>query len=483
MLKYRNIAVWVCLFAFLFAFSAAADSAVPYENYNYSNNGGNLLPAPQAYIPERQIFAPELGLPAWITPTDLHAAPDGKLYILDGGSGSITVINSDFQCVGSFTGFEIDAKPDDFEGAQGLFVTQERIYIADTQHERIVVLTLDGKFIEQHTKPESPLLNENFIFKPARLAVDANGILYIVGQGIFEGIVTLNPQGNFDGFIGANRVVPDPMLLFWLRFASKSQRDTMLQFIPVSHSSVDIDDDGFLYCTTLTEQDGAMVQKLNQGGGNILRSLSNVSIIGDLGTYWYGAMHGKSVFVDAAHGENGIYACLDSTRGKVFCYNNDGYLLYTFGTLSAQLGGFRNPVALTFFAGRVAVIDREKGSVTFFAPTEYAKQINSAVADQMNLEYDKSYGAWQKVLALNNRFELAHVAIGNVHYREGRYKDAMKSYQSGGSKDLYSKALEGYRAEWITDYVWLLAGGLFALLSFITALVIWHKGRRRRAAS
>ena len=463
------------------AFSAIPCSAdaVPYTNYTYSQESGSITAGPQAYLPERVIYAKDLGL------TDLSAASDlfydecGLLYVLDTGNNRILVLNGDLTLKKVFTvsddGYTLD-------GAKGIFADEEKIYVADSKNGRIIVMDREsGKFIRFLNSPKSDVLGKDFIFKPIRLAVDGDGLIYAVSEGTYEGIINLDAEGNFLCFFGSNTVVTSPWDLFWRKFSTKEQRKNMIQLIPQDFSSIDIDSDGFFLATCYTEQNNSMVKRLNPGGSDIIRNMGKTGIVGDPYRVWKGTLDGNSSFVDIASGPDNIYACLDYTRGKIFCYNNDGYLLYSFGTLSDQVGGFSAPVALTYLdRDRIAVLDTENASITVFAPTQYAGTVNSAVHYGKMLDYENALEAWQRVLTMNSNYDLAHNAIGRIYYNQQHYDKAAKEFRAASNKIMYSKAAKELRSQHIYDNIYYFLGAILLLAVLITAFLIFRKGKRHK---
>ena len=467
----------VCAFASVGSVTAFTG----YDNYTYSNRDMSIMPAPDAYLPERVLYGNSLGTETFSAPEDICVGPDGRLYILDSGNSRVVVLNREYALA---TVLQIrDGDGTALTGTKGLFVAGDgRIYVADPEGQRVLVLDEKGAVIRIYASPQSDILPDDFLFKPVKVAVDSEGMLYVVSEGTYEGILTLDETGAFNGFIGANPVKTTPWEIFWKSIATKAQKDAMLQFIPVDHSSLDISSDNFIYCTTKTVQNGKSVKLLNPGGTDILKEMSNVPITGDPSHYWFGDLKGSSVFADIACDTAGIYACLDVTRGKVFCYNDDGYLLYVFGALGSGDGMFKAPAALTFQGDNAVVLDKERASITVFKPTRYAALIREATGLQRDLEFDKAADKWNEVLRLNENFELAHIAIGKIAMNNGDNAVAMENFVQGNSKPLYSKAMEGYRTQWIyQNLVWVLAGGAaFCLL--LIARAVWVRIRKRETA-
>lgn len=457
-MKYLKLIFISILLISILSVSAYADTSLPYSNYTYSEKGSKVVLGPQAYVPDAVIYGETLGTTGMIEPTDVATDELNLIYVLDAGNSRILVLNEDYTLKTEFTGFINEGVQDNFKGAKGFYVDDAYIYIADTGNQRIVII---DKFTYTLTKvvgaPKSSMLAEDFVFKPISIAVDIDRLLYVIGEGTYEGIITMDWDSEFAGFIGTNNVAPSLWEIFWMQFLSEKAREGRVQFIPQDFSGMDVDDEGFFYVTTYTKQNGKMVKRLNPGGNDVISSLSAVNIAGDPLAVAKGALKGSSSFYDVAAGPDGLYACIDFTRGKVFVYNEDGFLLYTFGARSNQDGGFSGPEALVWLNGmKVAVIDSQRNSLTVFAPTDYAVAIHEGVAAQAELDYDLAFEKWQKVLELNSGFEMAHIQSGKVYHNLGNYEQAMEEFKLGNNKELYSKSLAKKRALWIEDNITII---------------------------
>lgn len=473
-------AVWM---ACLPGMTAAAENALPYENYTYSESDGSILLAPQAYVPYTVLYGSELGIGNFSAPTDIHADEEGTIYLLDAGNSRIVVIHPDFTLKQEIRGFQNQGQTDDFTNARGLYVDDAYIYIADTDKSRIVILDKSGSLVKVVNAPQSTMLGDTFTFKPIRVVTDPDRLLYVVGEGTYEGIITMDWDGEFAGFVGSNNVQPSAWDIFWMQFSTREQREKMVQFVPQDFSSIDVDDEGFFFCTTRTsiEQENQMVKRLNPGGVNVIRSLSRTPLVGDPGRVSLGSLSGYSSFVDVSCREDGIYACLDSTRGKIFVYNHDGYMLYNFGALSSRTGGFSSPTTLCWLEDdRIGVVDGDRNAVTIFQPTAYAQKMHEGIAAEESLQHELAVGIWQEILEMNSNCELAHIQVGKAYQSLGRYEDAMEEFSLGGNDSLYSTAFGKYRAEWIVNNVAAILAVLVILAAAITALVFIRRHVRRK---
>lgn len=161
---------------------------------------------------------------------------------------------------------------------------------------------------------------------------------------------------------------------------------------------------------------------------------------------------------------NGVYRVLDSTRGRVFTYNEDGKLLYVIGQLGSQLGTFKNPAAVESYEDAIYVLDRDLGRITEFTVTQFGSMVNEANTLYSSGKHDEAAKLWREVLKLDANYEMAYVGIGKSLLRQGEYKEAMTYLKLGNDREYYSKALGKYRREYMRDYFSLYMTGIIAVL-------------------
>lgn len=144
-------------------------------------------------------------------------------------------------------------------------------------------------------------------------------------------------------------------------------------------SKVSIDENDFLYVTCSAYSvwdyiggDVTPVKKLNAKGDDLLHlSPQGYMPYGDRKVVSNGEFAGGSVLVDVQPMEYGLFAVLDSNRDKVFVYNSDYDLLFTFGSPGDVLGALKAPVALAWGNDRFYVADGERQSISIYEPTTY----------------------------------------------------------------------------------------------------------------
>ncbi|WP_141503072.1 gluconolactonase [Paenibacillus luteus] len=444
--------------------------AAPYEGYTYSYWGDDVK-SPIAYLPSRAITGQELGIGPMMTPSDMFMASDGNLYILDSGNGRIVVLNSEWKAIRQIQGFDHNGKQDSFNKPEGIFVTDGgHIFVADTENRRVIVLDGDGAFIREIGAPKSEVLSDNFEYIPRKVIVDKAGRIYVVARGVFDGIIEFDSEGDFTGFIGTNPVQFDPVDLFWKTVATKEQREKMIRFVPIEFNNTDVDSNGFIFTTTLDKQTSIPVKKLNPSGIDVLRVNGAWGPIGDF-------TRDRSAFIDIDVSSNGVYRTLDSTRGRVFTYNEDGNLLYVVGQLGSQLGTFKTPIAIESFGNRIFVLDRDLGMITEFTATKFGTLVNEANGLYSIGKHDDAAKLWEQVLKLDANYEMAYVGIGKSMLRQGEYKQAMKYLKLGNDREYYSKALTKYRREYMREYFGIY---MTIVIASILAIMVVHRSLRLR---
>ncbi len=449
MKKIFTVTITLILLLSLSISVAAQDITVPYKSYTYSEADGQVVEGPLAYVPETVIYGNDLGIGNFLQPSDLDCDKEGNLYILDAGNNRVIVLNNELNFKTELK-FNISDEDISLSGSKGITIEGEKLYICDTEKSRILIFNKNsGEHLQTIGTPKGVALEEDFIFKPTRVSVDEKGGLYVVSNGTFEGVLNLKPNGDFVAFFAANKVGSSAWDIFWRNFSTKEQRKKMEQLIPQDFSSIDIDKQGFFLITTASPVDKQMVKRANPGGTDVIRSLSKTPIAGDTVK--------QSSFIDISSGPEKIYACLDRNERRIFCYNNDGYLLYTFGGMGTQMGGFKNPISVTYLDDyRIAVLDTDRASVTVFNTTEYADAIHKGVKFQNELDYESAGDAWEEVLGYNANYTLAVKMIGTRYYEAGEYEKAKVYFKQCDDKEMYSAARRQLRTEWIYDNSWII---------------------------
>ena len=436
----RKTAVLGVLSALLaFAALPAMSGAAPNESYNY-DFFQNADPAPPAYMPE-SIWEGDLK-----DPEDLHAGPDGKIYIADTGNDRIVVLNEDWSVYGTLSEFMNGGEPDRLSGPRGVFVTADnRLYVADTQNGRIVEFDERLEFVRAIGAPESDILRKEFTYIPSKVAVDRTGRIFVVGPGMYDGIVEFDAQGKFDSFIGVNKVNPFTRIsdLFWRRIMTREQRAKMALFIPSEFLNIDLNEQGFIYTVNGLNSDSPL-GIYNANGVDIMKT-GRAKPVGDYADN--GTNGGKSTFADIAVNGRGFYSAVETARGRIFTYDREGRLMSIYSRSGDTQGAFKHPAAIDYWNDRLIVLDKALGRVTVLGKTEYGELIEQAVGLYEEGKFKEAAEVWKKVSRLNANFEPAYAGIGKALLGEGDAKEAMKYFKLANDREQYSNAFKKYRKE------------------------------------
>ncbi|MGO4372845.1 gluconolactonase, partial [Paenibacillus sp. MCAF20] len=301
--------------------------------------------------------------------------------------------------------------------------------------------------------------------------------IFVIAQGMFEGIMQFDPDGEFIGFVGTNKVQRDYTEFFWRLFSTKAQKAQMMLFIPTEFSNIDIDAKGFVYATNIDPGSQEPVKRLNPSGEDVLKRYGYFDVKGDIR---YRLSVGPSKLIDVKVQEGGMYSVLDSNQGRIFTYNDEGDLLYVYGGKSNQAGTFKTPVAIESIGDDRLVLDRGKSNIIVFKPTKFGLKINEAVALHHNGDDKLAVPVWEEVLRLNSNYDIAYIGIGKSLLMEKRNKEAIKYFKLGMDRDSYSVAYKRYRREYMKEHFGTLLSVIVALAAVWLAFKLYRVISRYR---
>jgi tetratricopeptide (TPR) repeat protein len=269
--------------------------------------------------------------------------------------------------------------------------------------------------------------------------------------------------------------------LLWRVFATREQRSRQSLWLPSDFTNLCIDQDGFLFATLL-RSDNETVKRLNAKGQNIIKVPQEMKYPnGDL---WFnesgfGIPTGPSQFIAVDTNAYGVYICLDSTRSRVFAYNEDHNLLFVFGGPGDREGYFRNPVDIGFVDDNILVLDSLAQSIEIFSPTLYGQALMNAVKSQYEYGYETAAEYWREALSYNHNLTLAYSGIGRMLLREGQFEKAMEYLKMGEDRTYYDKAYEKVRTAFLRQAFVPIACGV-AGLAVLSAVIGSLKRRKLR---
>ena len=217
-----NIILLSLLFILLLFFLSDLSHAATYKSYVY-NFKGEVIPSPQAYLPDNIIDNRGLKkINNLKNPQDFFVR-NNKVYLLDTGNNRVIVLNPEqkWSTEKIINEFKIKGKVQSFNQPTGIYVTEtEDIYIADKGNSRLIELNRRGEFQRSIGSPHldiEGIFPDNFNFQPVKVGLDESGRIYIIAANVNEGLLEYDSQGEFIGFIGAPRVTPSPMDYFWYK--------------------------------------------------------------------------------------------------------------------------------------------------------------------------------------------------------------------------------------------------------------------------
>lgn len=456
------------------------------NSYVYDNNGKPVT-EPLSYISDGRITGEDLGVGSFKSPKDVFVYNDEIIYIVDTGNNRIIELASDYKLIRVIDSFSNNGVPDSFNSPNAVFRSGDIIYVADTANARIVLLDSSLNVKAIYGKPESKLITEDFAYEPIDIVADSAGRMFIVSKSVNDGIIELSEEGEFVGFIGSVKAQLTIFEKIWRAIASEAQREKMQLSLPTEHSSVDIDESGFIYTTvSAINEDNyspeTFVSRLNPMGKDVLKRNGYAAPMGDVeldvdDTY----QKQYSALVDVAVRGDGIYSVLDQRKGRVFTYNSNGELMYIFGSLGNNEGQFGMPEALdTIDRDVFLIVDSTYNWVSIFKPTKYGDLVTRAVASFYNRNYDESDELWEEALKYTSQSKMAFDGLGRSYLKQEKNSEAMKYLKTADDRENYSTAFENFRGELISEHFTLLIVSLVGILivSLVLHLII---SRRRKA--
>jgi len=286
-------------------------------------------------------------------------------------------------------------------------------------------LELGWHIMETFEKPTSVSF-ETKSFDPKKVAVDNQDNMYIVAEGLLDGIVQLSDSGEFLGYFASNKVVLTPqqrfeeLILTEEQLAKKSDRN------PPSFSNVYVDENGIKYSTSFGDT-GQNLKKHNTDGSNNIEGFFTDDL----------------ELVDLYTDNNGIIYTA-SGNGFMMVWSSDGDFIFGFGSAESDTdvaGLYSKLVSIAVDDnGTIWTLDADKNFIQSYKPTEYSSTIYKALALYRVGKYDEAIVEWEAVLKLNQLSVLAHTQIGKNLFSIGEYEEAMFHFELAGKRLLYSDA-------------------------------------------
>ena len=230
-------------------------SAAPYKGFNY-NSWDEPVPSQIGFLPEKVLSGQDFGggIGSLLNPQDLFVT-ENSIFLLDSGNNRIIELDTEFNLIGITQSFYFNNQETKLNEPTGLFVKNGVFYIADPKNNRVVVSEKDGNIKMFLEKPETNMLDKDFLFQPTKVLVDSSDVVYVTASGLEKGAILYTAQGEFSGFFGSNTVEVTAKLLLdqlWKKILPQSATDAISRYIPEEIASFCIDERDFIYTVTQT---------------------------------------------------------------------------------------------------------------------------------------------------------------------------------------------------------------------------------------
>lgn len=474
---------------------AAASAYVPYHT-NYKDKYDQLIWTPSAYTPVevlgRDIFIPDPQDPgkqiysALVQPKDVFIDKKDHIYIADTGNSRIIQLDEQGRFVR-----RIEVKESPLNKPEGLFVADNGdIYVADTGNKRVVRLDSSGRLLREFKRPASKFLPESFKYDPIKLIVDKRGFLYIATLGGYQGLLQLNPDGEFQSFFGANKTVFSAMDALKRLLYTREMYAREISKLPGSVTSVTVDESGFIY-TASKELAKAQIKKLNIAGKDLLSSKTEFSdkkakakVFGEL--RFTPRDKTKPQLNDLTVDRDGNITVIDSVLKYVSQYDGNGNLLFFWGgeevSSNGKLGVVKTPSAIASNSkNELFILDGENGLAQRFRLSEFGALVHQANQLTQDGRYVESEKPWLEVLRLNAYYTPAVLGLAKAAYKKGEYEHARRLFLEAGDVQGYSEAFWQLRLIWFQQHFAVLVNALLiAALGLFAAEKLTKKSRWRQ---
>lgn len=499
--KYIRAIIFILIFACFFGCAAVcADEGIrniPYQSYYFweNANGKKAVADRDILTVSEKIDGNTLGISSFSQISDIYAANNGKIYVLDSGNGRIVILNRDYTLNRIISSFSMNGEQQQLNQPQGIFVEDDgSMIIADTENMRLLFSDPDGIVKNVITSPKGDIIPDDLQFYPIISVRDDKGFLYILSRGSYYGALTYDKNGEFCGFYGSNPVITNPIeqieRIFNRVFTNNDAFAYKVQKLPYQFSDLCVGSDGFLY--TVSPNTASMtgqLRKLSISGSNILAktdgfNTQNADIInfGEKDPYVTNMnnrvpQNFSGVTVD----KNGFIYALDAAYGKIYMYDAGCNSVTVVGGgmgTGDQNGIFKKATAIEATQDALLVSDGEKNCITIFNLTKYGKLVYKADLLYQNGDYAEAGKYWKEVLKLSTNFQLAYKGLAQTTYIEGDYDASMQYAKAGDDQPAYARAYSQVIGLYVKNNLWWLSVLGVLMLGCVTATAVICKKKR-----
>ena len=396
---------------------------------------------------------------------------DDSVYVAT--ANAILVLDYDFKVKHILSEYQdLENNAVTISNPEGIFVTEEgTLYVCEPENSRVLVFGADYKLINSFGQPKG--LDLAVVYKPSQIVVDSLDRMYIIAPNLYEGILEVSSDNEFQRYFGTTTVSISVLDIFFRMLASEEQLSGQALVLPTEYTSMTVNDKGFIYTTIRSTDVENPIRLLNVNGDDIMpEDWQKNPPEGDITT-------GMSSLTYIDCNEYGMYMVLDSGTSRIFTYDEASNLLFIFGGSGDKDGCFRNPTSVRWLGhgNKVLVADRLSKSITVMKPTRYADAIFNAVKLEAEGEREAAVGYWRQALSMNHNYSVAKDAIGRELYWEGNYKESQEILKTIYRTDYYSMAFEKTREEIVRAYA---PTAVVVLVVLIVAVKVLRRVRGRR---
>ena len=447
-----------CLLAFVLAGLLLPQNALANKatSYTYTlDNKQHLVRTQDAYLPDKTIT--DLGLSK---PADLFMRTDGCLVIADSGNKRVLLYDT-------LRGeLQQELRHPNFAAPSGVFVSQAGdLYVADPGARKVFRFRPDLSLKQEYDKPLTPVFSD-IRFEPVKVAVDAGGNLYIIGEGVYNGVIQLGQGGEFLGYFAVNQTRLSFSQAIQKMLFTRDQLSKLVDSVPTTFSNVFVSSEGVAYTTTMSVRRNAIKKHRTDGGNMFVDAVYSMDAASD-------------IWVD----KSGVIYVADQ-KGYIQIYSPQGETIFNFGSAVTNLdvaGLFSRLSALAVdHRGFIWTLDSEKGYIQSFAPTDYANTVYAAMGLYEQGLYQQSLTSWKEVLRLNQMSVLAHNGIAKAYFHNEDYNQALEHFRVAGNRSFFSEAFwevrNSFLQRWLPPFTLALAA--LVLVRFLLKRYYKRSGKR-----
>lgn len=391
-----------------------------------------------------------------------------KIYIADTGEegGRVVVYDMDTRAVTSLgEGF--------LQRPMGLFVNEEAIFIADRGAEKVYKVSHQGDILMELGRPDSYLFSDQSQYLPTGVVVSSQGVIFVVGEGSFEGLMQFDKNGIFQGYFAANATKMTFSDRLRELIFNEAQMEQLLNRIPNPIYNMDISERDLVYSITQLEASTLWTVASQTENAVKYHNMAGLDILSkDL-------IAGEHNFTDIAAYRDGLSLAVTST-GIIYEYDESGNVIFSFGGLATteRSGHFINAVAIDIDEkGNLYILDKEGGYFQMFFPTDFANATHQALYNLSQGSYAESESTWLTLLRLNGMSYIAHQGYGKVLYQQMRFEEAAEEFRIIKDQASYSECIWEIRNNWFQNNLpWLLVILVLLLIAGAIRGILLKKG-------